>query len=49
MRSFTLLRHTIHYWKLTLYEDGEPVGGAVGTLQDFDFLTDVGLEFCETV
>jgi len=49
MRSFTLIRHTFHYWKLTLFEDGEEVGGGVGGLSDFDALTDIGLEFCETV
>jgi hypothetical protein len=49
MRSYTLERGTVNYWVLTLYEDGEPVGGGVGTETDYDDLQDVGMDFCETV
>jgi hypothetical protein len=46
MRTYTLTRHHIHYWKLTLYADGVEVGGGVGGPGDYDFLLEQALTFC---
>lgn len=49
MRSYTLERGTVNYWVLTLFEDGQAVGGGVGADVDYDDLVDIATDFCETV
>lgn len=45
MRSYEIVR-TASGWKLTMYEDGEEVGGGVGGHDDYDFLLEQAHEFC---
>ena len=33
-------------WKLTLFEDGEEVGGSSGEDEDYSDLYEIGCEFC---
>ena len=49
MRTYTLERGLVNHWKLTLFEDGQEVGGGVGAESDYDSLLEVAHQFCETV
>lgn len=45
MRTYELIP-TSTGWKLTMYDDGEEVGGGVGGPEDYDFLDEQGKQFC---
>jgi hypothetical protein len=45
MRTYEI-EPTATGWKLTMYEDGEEVGGGVGGPDDYDFLLEQAAEFC---
>ena len=45
MRTYEI-EQTATGWKLTMYEDGEEVGGGVGGLNDYEFLLEQAAEFC---
>lgn len=45
MRSYEI-SPTASGWKLTMYQDGEEVGGGVGGMDDFDFLVEQAMSFC---
>lgn len=45
MRTYKI-EQTATGWKLTMYEDGEEVGGEVGGLDDYDSLLELAAEFC---
>jgi hypothetical protein len=44
IRTFKI-QQTLTGWKLTMYEDGEEVGGGVGELEDYDFLLEQAQAF----
>lgn len=48
VRSYVLERGAANCWQLTLLEDGEAIGGAVGSEGDYEELLGVAEEFCET-
>lgn len=45
MRTYEI-EPTATGWKLTMYENGEEVGGGVGGSDDYDFLLEQAVEFC---
>jgi len=46
VRTYTLVPGKANAWKLTLFEDGQEVGGGVGQEDDYQELLDEALLFC---